>query len=353
MTYLNVGFNFEEETFNLIKELNESGSENRIASVYGSDIEHVELSARPDYRFPENATLDMLLHYADRFSKIGVKFWYTGNSIDIGGKNIDHEKIHKLLQKLYDNDIGMIVSDTMLLEIIKRSGIPVKVELSTIMRIESPRELFAIKEQYPFVIKMVMHISYNRSFYLLNQFVKVGRICNIVVEVLCNELCGTGYKTGASPCIHRDKCYSLHAQTKTLKEASKLSNYPFNKCVGNRYTDTSNFLKLFWILPQDFHYYTDIGINSFKLTGRTATTEFMKHALTQYVEGTYRGDIAKLWKSIESINSNKGDLSNIKTVNAEGLEDFMKPFASHEIECHSRLCGIDCNHCIDTWENIK
>jgi len=354
MSSLNIGYNFSQSTFDLIEKMNDSNGENRIGSVYGSDIEHHEFSARPLYRFPEGVTLDVLIDHALKLKQIGVKFWYTSNTISAGGKDaIDEDKFLALARRLGSNDIGMIIADTMLLEILKKNNVSVDVELSTILRIESPRQLIALSEQYPFITKMVMHISYNRSFYVMRQFVIAGASCGIEIEVLCNELCGSGYSEGATPCIHRDRCYSLHGTTETLEEAKSFSNYPFNRCVGNRYSNVNTFMNLFWILPQDFHYYEFIGIRSFKLTGRTASDKFMSTILPMYIDGKYEGDISKLWKSIESINSSKNEAAKIKTLDASDVHGFLRPFSTSAIECHTRLCGIDCNYCKEFAEGIK
>lgn len=360
MGNLNFGYNFEPETLGLIEELNNLHSKenptNRITSVYGSDVEHSYLSARPDYRFPRFATLNNLFAHAKMLRDIGVGFWYTANTIDIGAKfAINKSRIAKWIDELSTNDIGIIVADTMLLEIInKHCKVTPRVELSTIMRIESPRELIALKEQYPFIVKSVIHISYNRSFYLLKQFVKAADIAGIELEVLVNENCGTGYPGGASPCIHRDSCYNNHGHNVTLQDAKLISDYPLNKCISKRYSDITNFLNLFWILPEHFKYYEAIGIHYFKVTGRTASADFAKDILPKYVRGLYDGNIINSWLPIEKINRPGTGHSQDRAqgIDSNTLYSFMLPFVEEEIECHSRICNVDCDYCQEYYNDI-
>jgi len=348
MAEINLGFNFTNDTVKSIKEYNRSSkSVNRITSVYGSDKEHHHLSARPLYRFPDNATLDNLISYAAKLKEIGVRFWYTSNAISVGPKkDFDFGELENLTYQLSHAGIGMIVADTLLLELISKCAYKPRVELSTIMRLESPRQMIALKEQYPFIEKMVMHISYNRSFYLLKQFVKAGNHCGVTIELLTNEACGTGYSQGATPCIHRDSCYKCHGSNVTLQDAKEFKQYPFNKCIGERYKSQSSWLNLFWILPEQFKCYEAIGINNFKLTGRTASQHFIDFILPKYVNGKFDGNLLHIWKSIESINGKVAELpSNLDVIDTNKLKNFLAPFVDGEIECHSRLCGIDCNYC--------
>ena len=353
MSNINLGFNFSTDTIHKIEALNKVAV-NKVTSVYGSDREHHKLSARPLYRFPEVATYSNLFAYAKKLKDINVDFWYTSNAITVGPKSeFDMVMLNKLTSDLFRHGIGMIVADSLLLELIAKCDYQPKVELSTIMRIESPRQLIAYKEQYPFITKMVMHISYNRSFYLLKQFVKAADSCGIEIELLTNEACGTGYSNGATPCIHRDSCYHCHGSNETLEDAKKFKQYPFNKCIGERYKDESSWINLFWILPEHFHYYENIGIKHFKLTGRTATQHFIDYILPKYTNGKFDGNLKHIWKSIESINGKAAELpNNLGYIDTNKLTDFLEPFVSEEIECHSRLCGIDCNYCKDVYNGL-
>ena len=350
MANLNVGFNFEIESYLKILSLNAAGHKNKVTSVYCSDNEHSEYSARPLYRFPEGADMERLLDANEAFLVNDITMWYTSNAITVGKKaDFDIDKFRKLANTLWEAGIGMIIADTFLLEVLSSFKYQPRVELSTIMRIESPRQLIALKQQYPFITKCVMHISYNRSFMLLKQFIAAGKHCGIDIEVLTNELCGTGYETpksgGASACIHRDSCYNCHAVNKTLEDAKAYKGYPFNRCIGNRYGGDISWLMLQWILPEDMQVYEDIGVTSFKVTGRTATSDFLDTVLTKYVKGRFDGNLLHLWKSISSINRDKEELDNSSSIDTEKLNGFIKIFAEEEIECHSRLCGIDCNYC--------
>lgn len=356
MGNINFGYNFNLETLELIKHLNDSNPVNKITSVYGSDIEHANLSARPNYRFPPEATTANVIKHAKLLADIGVDFWYTANTIDIGAKcDINMKEVASWIDTLTSNNIGIIIADTMLLEIIKKHcALSPKVELSTIMRIESPRELIALKEQYPFITKAVIHISYNRSFYLLKQFIKAATHANILLEVLVNENCGTGYQTGSTPCIHRDSCYNNHGHNVTLADAKLLNDYPLNKCISKRYQDASKFTNLFWILPEWFKYYEDIGIHYFKVTGRTADANFAKDILPKYVRGKYDGNLINSWLPIEKINRPGTGHSQDRFVSimSNKFESFIYPFVDETIECHSRICKIDCNYCEEYYDNI-
>ena len=91
---------------------------------------------------------------------------------------------------------------------------------------------------------------------------------------MVNELCGNGLEegSGATNCIFRDHCYELHSIGYT-KEDSIYYDYPMSRCIQSR-SKATDWIKMNFIRPEDLKLYNTIGINHFKITGRTGRADY-------------------------------------------------------------------------------
>ena len=69
------------------------------------------------------------------------------------------------------------------------------------------------------------------------------------------------------------------------------------------------WLKTRFIRPEDLHKYSDLGINSFKVTGRTGSTNYLKSVIKAYVSESWNGNLLSLWKPLETIKTNEEEIS--------------------------------------------
>ncbi len=86
--------------------------------------------------------------------------------------------------------------------------------------------------------------------------------------------------------------------------------------MGSRNGNQEGWLRSRWIRPEDLHYYNDIGIDYFKLSGRTGTTSYLTSIMEDYMRGSHEGSLLTLWKPLETIYNGKDE-------SKQELQDFI------------------------------
>jgi len=363
---LNVGYNFDKHMPEVLDQINrEHGTaEDRITEVYGSDKAHAWLAARPDFRLPDITNSNLANHVALLLS-YGIRFNYTMNAPYLGSKAEFMARKEELIEwTKFLVDIGvhrLIVSNPMLIEFFRRY-LPkekLRIELSTIMHVDTPMQLAAYKELDPRVDKVVGNILYNRDFTKLQYFAVACEALGMEYEVMVNEFCANTTGVGDTPnmahCIYRDSCYQCHSENVTKKDAKLIQNYPMGKCMSSRGHNPADWLRTGFVLPQWLRHYENRGIHNFKVTGRTAKTPYIKMVAESYLRRDYTGNLLGLWKPLETIYSEKDELSEHKqrfSIPAEALQTFIDPWLTHKLDCNNKLCS-SCFYCDDWYEVIS
>lgn len=354
----NIGYNFDPELPAMLAKLNEQYAHtgNRIASVYGSDRAHAYCSARPDFRIPEISAGELDWH-VQALAQVGIEFNYTFNTPSFGSK-VDfiarQPEIKEWLEHLEHMGVArIIVADPMLLDFIARKipGLNMKIELSTIMHIDTPMQLVAYKQLDPRIDRVVGNILYNRSFRKLEAFARVCKQYDMTYEIMTNEFCSTiSTKEGVvnmGHCVYRDSCYTCHASNVTKQDAMAERNYPMGNCMSGRASNAADWLRSNFVLPQHLHHYRDIGINNFKITGRTAKTPYLLEMVSSHLAEYYEGNLMKMWKPLETIYSGKDELSEHKykfDIPTAPMTKFLEPWLTGELDCTTHLCS-ECRYC--------
>ena len=68
-------------------------------------------------------------------------------------------------------------------------------------------------------------------------------------------------------------------------------DYCVLRCTIDRLCDTSQVIKSRWIRPEDIYAYEEIGIDLFKIGGRSMPTERILYAAMAYASRHYRGNL--------------------------------------------------------------
>jgi collagenase-like PrtC family protease len=269
-----VGNNFDDKLVDTVIQLNKDTEHIRIKEMYGSTTSTFpEYTARPYYRLPDK-TLEATLAIKKKLEKNNIIFNLTMNGPNINKTTFDEKKFITSLKEW--NIKRITISSTFLLEILQQSDLDIGIELSTIYHINSLYQMEMLLKRYSKIKKVCMNLMRNRDMKFLEQFQKTfGSYVDI--EVMVNEFC-------LYRCPNRNMCYMNHQNVKTVEESKMFSNYPMRDCIFARATDFSEWLKTRFILPEWLKYYEDIGINHFKITGRTSSTDFILKVLNIYVE---------------------------------------------------------------------
>lgn len=359
---LNVGYNFDRNLPQALSLLNNDPdilTQDKITSVYGSIREHAWLSARPDFRLPD-IPVDEMATQIQMLKGYGIDFNYTLNSPNPGNSKAElmerEEEFLKICYLLADIGVSkFIISNPILIEILRRKApsIDVGIELSTIMHVDTPMQLLGYRELDPRINRVVGNILYNRDFAMLEKFVKASNMTGIEYEVMVNEFClnatGKAELPIAAHCVFRDSCYNCHAGNKTKDDALALHNYPMGKCMTSRAFLAADWLRTFTARPQDLHYYENIGINHFKITGRTGSTGYILTMAKAYLSRKFDGNYLDLWKPLQTIYNGKAEADHKHPfyIMTSEMDGFMDPFVNGEINCRETFCH-ECMYC-DEW----
>lgn len=187
----------------------------------------------------------------------------------------------------------------------------------------------------------------------INFLSAAARYCNehdIVLTLLANEFCGNGITEsdeikGATGCIFRDHCYQLHSAG-YQKETKLHKDYPMGMCIASR-KSKSVWLKMNYIRPEDVKRYNEIGIDHFKLTGRTGSTAHLQEIMRAYMKESYDGNLLGLWKHLETIKEEKEESFRpqvyIDNKKLDGFVDYW--FENRNHICANEICGETCKYC--------
>ena len=102
----------------------------------------------------------------------------------------------------------------------------------------------------------------------------------------------------------------------------------------------------------------DIGIDYFKVSGRTGSTEAIVENMNYYMSGSYEGNLLGLWKPLQSIFNGKtekevnGQL--IDFIDNKKLDGFLDHWFKPEegFECNDQLCGMTCDYCHQFYQQM-
>jgi collagenase-like PrtC family protease len=314
-----IGNNFETRLLENVVRINKMRKEFKVVEMYGSTSSiFPQYTARPFYRLPDK-TIEETMEIKKRLEDNNIIFNLTMNGPNIDKTKFDDKQFIEFLDKMKIKRIT--ITSTFLLEILQQSNLDISIELSTIYHINSLYQMELLLKRYPKIKKVCMNLQKNRDMKFLKEFNKVFGNC-IDVEIMVNEFC-------LFHCPNRSACYMNHQNVKTVEEDKMFSNYPMRDCIHARATDFSEWLKSRFILPEWLKYYEDIGINHFKLTGRTSTTDFIVRVLKIYFGIEEEYSLADLWYHLENIQKTKDNkfapdlLKKIKYEHLKEYEDFV------------------------------
>lgn len=360
MISYNVGCNFDDRLLEGVSSLNCERRDARITEFYGAIRDHAWLSARPAYRLPQ-ITLQELGAFISRAREAGLGFNYSLNTIYPGTKRELAAKMgaaRDVVKAVVDIGVSRITVATPLAAGIVRSvSSAVGLEVSTIAHIDTITQIKIWRDHYG-ITSVCGSLLKNRSIAFLERAAGYCLRNGIRYEVMANEFCGTGTMedgSAATHCIYRDSCYLGHAANETLEDDLLLDRYPMERCMRSRRTPAV-WLKTHFIRPEDVIKYRAIGIDTFKLTGRTGSTQYLLMVAQAYMRQQWHGNLLGLWKSLETIGS--GDRQEgfqpscyINNGDLDGFVD--RWFDDPRHECANEVCGETCCYCDNFAQKLQ
>jgi collagenase-like PrtC family protease len=293
---------------------------------------------------PDNVRMvaDQVEEYIEQANSVGLKFDYLLNAPSMSNMEWDENTHQELLMHL--NWITSIGADSVtvtipyLVELIKRQFPRLRVRVSTIAHVNSVARAKLFESLG--ADSITLDINVNRDIALLKA---IRQAVNCELTVLTNNLClyQCPYEY-----YHHDGLG--HASQNYNPLNGYYVDYCVLRCTLDRLRDVSQIIKCRWVRPEDIHVYEEIGMDVFKISGRSMPTERILRAATAYSSRHYEGNLYDILNVIApktgSIGSAlPGEQSNVGPVpkfyvDNQALEGFMDFFKKQN-------CLSGCSHC--------
>ena len=139
----------------------------------------------------------------------------------------------------------------------------------------------------------------NRNFELLRLLKKE---LNLEISLLVNNLCLWG-------CPYA--LYHANSSSHSSENKTYFNNYCDFNCRLIKTESPVEMIKSRWIRPEDLSFYEAIGLDNFKIGGRTKSTDFLISTVAAYSNRSYDGNFIDILNTYQEIK----DKPNIKLLN--------------------------------------
>lgn len=244
----------------------------------------------------------------------GLKFDYLLNASCMGNMEWDedtHEELLRHLDWISNSGVDSVtVTIPYLVELVKKQFPQLKVRVSTIAHVNSVNRAKFFESMGADSITLDFNI--NRDFRLLKA-IKNAVSCelNLVLNDACLYQCPFRY-------------YHYNSISHSTQSYNPLKGfyveYHTIRCTIERYSDLSQFIKSRWIRPEDIEVYEDVGIDSFKISGRSMSTEWILNAAQAYSSRQYMGNLCDIVQAINTATKYQNPLSPLSRVLGMGTK---------------------------------
>jgi len=352
-----VGCNFDPAIIDKAAELNEKYKGKAIIKEwFGSDAANHLVTARPQWRLPDISNKDFEKFVRDSLDK-GIVFNYTMNSIQPYGSKkemVAHKKeIQDLVKYLESIGVYRITFANPMMAMFIREVSDIELELSTISHLDAVSQAKYFHETLG-VNKFCCGIHRNRDRDFLANLAKYANDNDIIIELLGNEFCGVAGDTYATHCPYRDSCYLCHATNVTKEDSMSYDNYPMHFCMSARDDNSEvSWMRMRWIRPEDLPKYNKLGLYYWKVSGRTASSNYLLKLMEAYMSQNWEGNLLNLWKPLQTIYNGNLEFTEDLPIDIPNkkLDGFIDHWLNQNWECSNFLCGKDCTYCQDFFNN--
>jgi len=286
---------------------------------------------------------DQAVEYIKQAHSAGLKFDYILNAPSMGNMEWDENIHQELLEHLrWITSIGVdsvTVTIPYLIELIKRQFPHLQVRVSTIAHVNSVARAKSFESLG--ADSITLDINVNRDFTVLKA---IRDAVNCELTILLNNLClyQCPYEY-----YHHDSLG--HASQSYNQLNGHYEDYCVIRCTLDRLLDTSQVIKCRWVRPEDIHIYEEIGMDMFKTSGRSMSTERILNGATAYSSRHYQGNLYDILNVITpKIEFGNSALSGVQNniieppprfyIDNQALEGFLDFFRKQN-------CLSGCAHC--------
>lgn len=232
----------------------------------------------------QNKILKIARDDAKRFGQAvrtkGIRFNYLlNNSIPFGTKP-NEDRVREYIDWIvYEfKPDALVIASPDLMNIIRRNYGDIPIHISTIAGVLDTKGIDRYLEFSP--EKVVVHNDMARNFRTLGRVIEYTNNLGIRLEIMCTESC-----LRECPWMdnHRD-LISVGGDDSPLQ----------CKCNCQKISEPSEILRANFIRPEDLIFYEDMGINSFKITGRSKPAKWLPLVTRAYLDRDFNGNLIRL-----------------------------------------------------------
>lgn len=336
---------FDDATVMEYQKINQeyASTGNQIYEVYGTLSTNPFGSARVSDKMPINH-LESLEDHIRMCHKHNMRFNFTFNSPCLG--NLEYtpkgqKQILQLVEQLVFRGVDAVtVSNIFLMDLIAEH-FDIDIYVSIISNIDSPENAKFVANKG--VKKIILSSDIYRDFETLKA------IRNAVPTKL--ELIGNMF------CIHNCPLRSYHYSTTGHAAQDPMvkprDDYCSFNCSLRLLQDPRKILHIPMIRPEDMYYYQEIGIDSIKIAGRTASLNTLSSLAQLYMLESFPGDLGifidrrTVWRRIQRRLPAGTKLFQIE-VNHEAFGKLVPQWIKRGCkgQCHK------CNTCTDLVDEL-
>jgi len=312
---------FEIKTLEDISKLNRLYHGHKVTEIYGQVTDGYIKNSGRMLSMLKTISINSFGDYLTECHKRGIKFNYTINASCMSNME-DEENTISFIRDLYNMGVdSFTVSIPRLIEIIRGKCHDVEIKASAICAINNVNKARAMFNLG--VNRIVLDPNITRCFNVIKRITnEFPDSCEIILNSMC-----------VKNCIFTMFHYNYDAHC--IGDITNSNRYYFNKCSHQKALDCANYLRLNWIRPEDMHYYTDSGLNKFKLQGRNVHNgDLILKAIKHYIENNFDGNLIDLLTVFTPYNIVQPYIDNKK------LDGFVNRFYLRP-DC----CNDDCRNC--------
>jgi len=333
MAELNCGFcEFSSEFVDEVAVLNKKYPKMPVTELYGS-LRGLGSTARAQDRVPDK-TLTDLEYLVQKMSKVGITLKWTLNFSCFGGmQDLDWQRYQALVTSLWQIGVRKFIVSLPIIAHLVRVALPeARIEVSTISRVTS---LSALRDWFDLGAEGICwDVMENRNFELLNEACRIARFYGKYIEVLVNEFC-------TYQCIMRNHCYCLSSHNSSR---DTYGGYPFSWCIGARAAEPWKWIQARFVLPEHLPEYEALGVQRFKISGRTWPRKKVLPIIEHYMKGESPENLLELWPHINPLvdDPTKPEQDLVIPTKLLKRPEFLEHF--RHTDCTTQ-CQKECHYC--------
>lgn len=314
-------------------------SDDKIKSVYGSARIGTIGQARYSEKIPK-LRIDELQKFVTKIHNLKIKFHYTINSpwTDLKERKSQYKTlIINDFKKFIDIGIDtFIIANPYLISLVKEKFPNVEIIASINFQTTTAYKFKSLLDYG--CNSVVLDRPVNRNIAFLRKLNKYADKYSLLVN---------------STCLFDCPLQQYHANENGYFSSENFENiekkdYCVNYCLPLIEKHPENILKSTWIRPEDIGRYENIGVQNFKIQGRTLEPEILLNLIKAYLERKTPND--NLFYIFPDFVRKYPELNNkFKNLKIDKL-NFIDYFFKEKINCATD-CLI-CNHCENTFEKL-